>query len=93
MVIHKLDEKRALHLEDRVCDFIPEFGRYAWSPSTRCYWEIDLTLGLPILGPHVARLVQRMVEIGRAFPKVCGSGTGRRRFLDRTPSSRSSGSG
>jgi CubicO group peptidase (beta-lactamase class C family) len=28
MVIHKLDEKRALHLEDRVCDFIPEFGRY-----------------------------------------------------------------
>ena len=28
MVIHKLDEQRVLHLEDRVCDFIPEFGRY-----------------------------------------------------------------
>jgi CubicO group peptidase (beta-lactamase class C family) len=28
MLIHKLDEKRVLHLEDRVCDFIPEFGRY-----------------------------------------------------------------
>jgi CubicO group peptidase (beta-lactamase class C family) len=28
MVIHKLDEQRALHLEDRVCDYIPEFGRH-----------------------------------------------------------------
>ncbi len=28
MVIHKLDEKGVLHLEDRVCDFIPEFARY-----------------------------------------------------------------
>jgi CubicO group peptidase (beta-lactamase class C family) len=28
MVIHKLDERRALHLEDRVCDFIPGFEHY-----------------------------------------------------------------
>ncbi len=28
MVIHKLDEQRVLHLEDRVCEFIPEFGRH-----------------------------------------------------------------
>jgi len=28
MVIHKLDEKRLLHLEDRVADFIPEFARH-----------------------------------------------------------------
>jgi CubicO group peptidase (beta-lactamase class C family) len=28
MVIHKLDEKRLLHLEDRVCDFIPEFSKH-----------------------------------------------------------------
>jgi CubicO group peptidase (beta-lactamase class C family) len=28
MVIHKLDERRTLHLEDRVCDFIPGFERY-----------------------------------------------------------------
>jgi CubicO group peptidase (beta-lactamase class C family) len=27
MVIHKLDELGALHLEDRVCEYIPEFGR------------------------------------------------------------------
>jgi CubicO group peptidase (beta-lactamase class C family) len=27
MVIHKLDEERVLHLDDRVCDYIPEFGK------------------------------------------------------------------
>ena len=26
MVLHKLDEDRVLHLDDRVCDYIPEFG-------------------------------------------------------------------
>ena len=26
MVIHKLDEERLLHLEDPICEFIPEFG-------------------------------------------------------------------
>ena len=28
MVIHKLDEQGVLHLEDRVCQYIPEFGRH-----------------------------------------------------------------
>jgi CubicO group peptidase (beta-lactamase class C family) len=28
MVIHKLDEKRLLHLDDRVCDYIPEFAQH-----------------------------------------------------------------
>jgi CubicO group peptidase (beta-lactamase class C family) len=28
MVIHKLDELGTLHLEDRVCDYIPEFARH-----------------------------------------------------------------
>ncbi len=28
MVIHKLDEQHVLHLEDRVCDFIPEFAKH-----------------------------------------------------------------
>ncbi|MCC6642634.1 MAG: beta-lactamase family protein [Deltaproteobacteria bacterium] len=27
MVIHKLDELRVFHLEDRVCDYVPEFDR------------------------------------------------------------------
>ena len=26
MVLHKLDEERVLHLDDRICDYIPEFG-------------------------------------------------------------------
>jgi len=28
IVIHKLDEQRLLHLEDRVAEYIPEFGRH-----------------------------------------------------------------
>jgi hypothetical protein len=28
MLIHKLDEERLLHLEDPVCEFIPEFARH-----------------------------------------------------------------
>jgi CubicO group peptidase (beta-lactamase class C family) len=28
MVIHKLDEQGVLHLEDRVCEYIPEFARH-----------------------------------------------------------------
>jgi CubicO group peptidase (beta-lactamase class C family) len=28
MVIHKLDERRRLHVDDRVCDYVPEFGRH-----------------------------------------------------------------
>jgi len=28
MLIHKLDETHALHLDDRVCDYIPEFARH-----------------------------------------------------------------
>ncbi len=28
MLIHKLDEEHVLHLEDRVCDYIPEFARH-----------------------------------------------------------------
>jgi CubicO group peptidase (beta-lactamase class C family) len=28
MVVHKLDELRVIHLEDRVSDYVPEFGRY-----------------------------------------------------------------
>ncbi|MEN8184076.1 MAG: serine hydrolase domain-containing protein [Myxococcota bacterium] len=28
MVIHKLDERRILHVDDRVCDYVPEFGRH-----------------------------------------------------------------
>ena len=29
MVVHKLDERRVLHIDDRVCEYLPEFGRGA----------------------------------------------------------------
>jgi len=28
MLVHKLDEQHRVHLDDRVCDYIPEFGRH-----------------------------------------------------------------
>ena len=34
MVIHKLDEQRVLHLEDRVCEYIPEFAQHGKSRIT-----------------------------------------------------------
>jgi CubicO group peptidase (beta-lactamase class C family) len=55
MVIHKLDEDHVLHLEDRVCDFIPEFG---------CHGKERITLrhilahkaGIPNLPPEAVDL-------------------------------------
>ncbi len=63
----------------------------SWADPQRRLAVALLTSGKPILGPHVVRLVQMMVEVGRAFPKVCGAGTGQRRFPDRAPRSRSPG--
>jgi CubicO group peptidase (beta-lactamase class C family) len=60
----------------------------SWADPQRRLAVALLTSGKPVVSPHVVRLVQLMVEVGRAFPKVCGSGTGRRRFMKRTaPSS------
>jgi CubicO group peptidase (beta-lactamase class C family) len=56
----------------------------SWADPQRRLSVALLTSGKPIVSPHVVRLVQLMVEVGRAFPKVCGSGTGRRRFPKRT---------
>jgi CubicO group peptidase (beta-lactamase class C family) len=57
---------------------------FCWADPQRRLAVALLTSGKPILGPHVVRLVQLMREVGRAFPRVCGSGTGRRRFRERT---------
>jgi CubicO group peptidase (beta-lactamase class C family) len=61
----------------------------SWADPQRQLSVALLTSGKPIIGPHVVRLVQFMVEVGRAFPKVCGPGTGRRRFPKRRASSSS----
>jgi CubicO group peptidase (beta-lactamase class C family) len=51
MVIHKLDEKRVLHLEDRVCDFIPEFARQGKERVTLRHLLMHRA-GLPNLPPE-----------------------------------------
>jgi len=57
MVIHLLDQKRVLHLDDHVCDYIPEFG---------CHNKEWITIrhllthraGIPNVPPEAMRLEQ-----------------------------------
>ncbi|MDH3213006.1 MAG: beta-lactamase family protein [Myxococcales bacterium] len=67
MLIHKLDEKRALHLEDRVCDFIPEFARDGKRRITIRH-ILSHRAGVPNLPPEAMDLglhdqPERIVEI------------------------------
>ena len=67
MVIHKLDEKRLLHLEDRVCDFIPEFARNGKRRITIRH-ILSHRAGIPNLPPEAMELdfldqPERIVEI------------------------------
>lgn len=55
MVIHKLDERRVLHLEDRVCDYIPEFGRYGKHHITLRH-ILSHRAGIPNLPPEALDL-------------------------------------
>ena len=54
MVIHKLDEQRVLHLEDRVCDYIPEFGRHGKQRITIRH-VLGHRAGIPNLPPEMHR--------------------------------------
>jgi CubicO group peptidase (beta-lactamase class C family) len=51
MVIHKLDEQRVLHLEDRVCEYIPEFGRHGKQWITLRH-VLSHRAGIPSLPPE-----------------------------------------
>jgi CubicO group peptidase (beta-lactamase class C family) len=51
MVIHKLDEEHLLHLEDRVCDFIPEFARHGKHHITIRH-VLSHRAGIPNLPPQ-----------------------------------------
>jgi len=55
MVIHKLDERHVLHLEDRVCDYIPEFGRYGKHHITLRH-ILSHRAGIPNLPPEALDL-------------------------------------
>lgn len=67
MVIHKLDEKGLLHLEDRVVDFIPEFARHGKHRITLRHL-LAHKAGIPNLPPDSMDLdllghPEKMVEI------------------------------
>jgi len=67
MVIHKLDEQHALHLEDRVCDYIPEFERHGKHRITLRHL-LAHRAGIPNLPPDAIDLdllahPERVVEI------------------------------
>jgi CubicO group peptidase (beta-lactamase class C family) len=67
MVIHKLDEERRLHLEDCVCEYIPEFGRHGKQRITIRH-ILAHRAGIPNLPPEAIDLdllarPDRVVEI------------------------------
>jgi CubicO group peptidase (beta-lactamase class C family) len=67
MVIHKLDEERLLHLEDPVCEFIPEFARHGKHRITIRH-ILSHRAGIPNLPPEAIDLdllgrPDRVVEI------------------------------
>src|SRR5262249_28086295 len=67
MVVHKLDEKGMLRLEDRVCDFIPEFARHGKHRIT-LHHILAHRAGIPNLPPEAIDLdllaqPDRVVEI------------------------------
>ena len=67
MVIHKLDEKGMLRLEDRVCEFIPAFGRHGKDRITLRH-ILSHRAGIPGLPPEAIDLdllghPDRVVEI------------------------------
>ncbi len=55
MVIHKLDEERVLHIDDRVCDYIPEFRRHGKSRITIRH-ILGHRAGIPNLPPEAMDL-------------------------------------
>ena len=67
MVIHKLDEQHLLHLEDRVCDYIPEFARHGKERITIRHL-LAHRAGIPNLPPEYLDLdllaqPERIVEV------------------------------
>jgi CubicO group peptidase (beta-lactamase class C family) len=69
MVIHKLDEQRVLHLEDRVCDFIPEFGRHGKHRITIRH-ILAHRAGIPNLPPEYLDL-DLLTDPGRIVEVLC----------------------
>jgi CubicO group peptidase (beta-lactamase class C family) len=55
MLVHKLDERRVLHLDDRVCDYIPEFASHGKQWITIRH-VLAHRAGIPNLPPDAMQL-------------------------------------
>ncbi|MGH0031814.1 MAG: serine hydrolase domain-containing protein [Myxococcota bacterium] len=55
MVVHKLDEERVLHIDDRVCDYVPEFRHHGKSRITIRHL-LAHRAGIPNLPPEAVDL-------------------------------------
>ena len=71
MVIHKLDEQRMLHLEDRICDYIPEFGAHGKQWITIRH-VLGHRAGIPNLPPGAMDL-ELLQDLERAIEILCAS--------------------
>ena len=69
MVIHKLDEQRQLHLEDRVCEYIPEFARHGKERITLRH-VVAHRAGIPTL-PHEAIDLDLLEDPDRIVGILC----------------------
>lgn len=78
MVIHKLDEERVLHVDDRVCDYIPEFGVDGKQWITLRH-VLGHRAGIPTLPPGALNLdlledPERIVELLCEAPRLSRPG-------------------
>jgi CubicO group peptidase (beta-lactamase class C family) len=73
LVVHKLDELRALHLEDRVSEYVPEFDRHGKRWITIRH-VLEHRSGLPNLPPEAMDLEllghpEKVIEILARMPR------------------------
>jgi CubicO group peptidase (beta-lactamase class C family) len=76
MVIHKLDEQRVLHLEDRVCEYIPEFGHHGKQWITLRH-VLGHRAGIPSLPPESIDL-DLLAQPDRVVSILCDARTSTR---------------
>jgi len=69
MVIHKLDEERVLHLDDRICDYVPEFGGYSKEWITIRH-VLGHRAGIPNLPPEAMDL-DLLTDPSRVVQLLC----------------------
>jgi CubicO group peptidase (beta-lactamase class C family) len=69
MVIHKLDELGSIRLDDRVCDYIPEFGREGKETITIRH-VLGHRAGIPNLPPELMDLDQ-LSDVDAAIQVLC----------------------